>query len=338
MNVGEFYSRVPTMLGTKFQREDRMFDDRVTLVVAMPLKLPAFSFINFILQAFSKYAPTTFAELSDRRSADSPSNSTAEGTHVRCFERLLLAKIHGGNHPRTMQAAKVVSDHYRPQFPAVVPNIWADDSASLMRVVIEVRADPDMRQFREVDKLIADCNANGPLDVPGSRYTRVQCITRTFGKNAVEDLAIMDLAEVFISPHGAGQSNAYYMKPQRSMLEVRALHMGTTHTGWANMWQPLVSHQTGFGFFWWSLNIEDPELNDDSKLEKAGVETDPNNNARDRNMKLQWVPLKFMLGVIARVNNSKEVYGREHWDDKARHTSWTLLPGGVIEPAGAIFT
>lgn len=42
-----------------------------------------------------RYAPTTFAELSDRRSADSPSNSTAEGTHVRCFERLLLAKIHG---------------------------------------------------------------------------------------------------------------------------------------------------------------------------------------------------------------------------------------------------
>lgn len=102
--------------------------------------------------------------------------------------------------------------------------------------------------------------------------------------------------------------------------------------------QPLVSHQTGFGFFWWSLNIEDPDLNDDSKLEKAGVETDPNNNARDRNMKLQWAPLKFMLEVIAKVNNSKQVYGREHWDDKARHTSWTLLPGGVIEPAGAIFT
>lgn len=38
------------------------------------------------------------------------------------------------------------------------------------------------------------------------RYTHVQCITRTFGVDPVEDLAVMDLAEVFVSPHGGASS------------------------------------------------------------------------------------------------------------------------------------
>lgn len=104
------------------------------------------------------------------------------------------------------------------------------------------------------------------------------------------------------------------------------------------LFQPLISHQSGFGFFWWSLNIEDPSLNDNSKYEIDGSESGAHENARDRNVKLQWAPLKFMLSIIAGVNKSKEAYGKEHWVDKAEHTSWTLLPGGVIKPAGPIFT
>lgn len=92
-----------------------------------------------------------------------------------------------------------------------------------------------------------------------------------------------------------------------------------------------MSQETGFAFFWWSLNIEDLALNDNGRLEKAGLEDNEDLNARDRNVKLEWSALKFMLHMIAKVDCNKELYKSEYWE--RNHHSWTLLPNGIIEQA-----
>lgn len=97
--------------------------------------------------------------------------------------------------------------------------------------------------------------------------------------------------------------------------------------------QPQICHQTSYGFFWWALNIEDPALNDNSKYEVAGMETNDHLNARDRNIKLQWAPLKYMLSVIATVDRNKDLYKKDYYVQYAEHVTFSLLPGGVIQPA-----
>ena len=104
---------------------------------------------------------------------------------------------------------------------------------------------------------------------------------------------------------------------------------------WANHWNPLISHQSGFKLFWWGLFVEDPALVSVSELEASGIVDDA---IRDQNVVLLWQHLEPVLRRVASANKDPEAF-REVCGEKADHNVFKVVPGkSEPEPHGPLFT
>lgn len=241
------------------QSQRRIWDERVTLVLATPGSLPMDSFNRRLLKAFTIHHPTTFAKLSARYDVKHPSQATGEGRHVRCFRKLIVWRNLGGHFPGVWDSARHIL-HYYAKDGLPPDGLWKSQEPSVMRVLIESRAaDPRHtegtkcwgRHFFGLQKLLADCNAAGQ-DVfsrgvgSGSRWKRVECVAHSFGKSFAADLAILNKTDVLVGFHGAGQMNSYFMPQNSSIIEIRGRNGSAKEASFMNLWQPLISTQTNF--------------------------------------------------------------------------------------------
>ncbi len=80
---------------------------------------------------------TTLARFSARSpAAGAPSNSTAEGTRVRCFERVMMCRlIEPLQDESTWSSAQLLVNHYRPVLPEPVELRGVDTNSTLVVVV-----------------------------------------------------------------------------------------------------------------------------------------------------------------------------------------------------------
>ena len=126
MNLGEYTSSVPGLIA-RLQRLSAL-SPGVQLALAVPQKLPLEPFNAFLTQPFSRYAPVTLSQLSQR----------SEGSPA-CFRTVVLLKaLPQRLSPDVPAAAAAVAAYYRPLLPR---SPWAS-TGQVQRVVIEVRCRP----------------------------------------------------------------------------------------------------------------------------------------------------------------------------------------------------
>ena len=283
MNLAEFFKGVPTALN-RLQSAGAL-DSSASLVQFVPEKLPMEGFNRWILQAFSQHAPASLAEFSRLR----------EDHTGDCYQDVVLLKVAGGAFPAIPAAARAILDYYTPQLP---PSPWSSlGRAGVTRVLFETRPNRAMRQLGGMEDILGECAKRADLE----------CRTHTFG-NHTADMALMQGCDVLVSYHGAGQTNAQFMKKGSAMLEVHARDFGTKFLWWSAFWQPMIVMQTNFELFFWGLNVEDESLNTNSALEAEGLEKDATLNARDRYVTLQWQFVEPMLAKIQAVGRNATTY------------------------------
>eukprot|EP00884_Botryococcus_braunii_P010152 jgi/Botrbrau1/19138/Bobra.0077s0050.1 len=104
----------------------------VTYVLGTPWGSEVPKFLHPILRPFSKYEVTSLADFSSRLPASAPSRATAEGRHVRCFQKVAFCIEEGAVRP--------------------------------VRVLIETRPGP-VRNLDNREELVRQCNeAGGPWE------------------------------------------------------------------------------------------------------------------------------------------------------------------------------
>eukprot|EP00964_Phaeocystis_antarctica_P129459 scaffold93319_cov63-Phaeocystis_antarctica.AAC.3 len=193
-NLGEFLSRAPPA----FERAARTVQGsaakafkHLSVVIASPDKIPVPAFSVALLQPFTSLKPSSFADFSSRLPEDTPSNSTHEGRHLRCFERLLVWREVRDNRNQIPALGKTYRAYYAPQLAQldateVLP--WRDESPSTLRVLIERRRSYGRvgeRQFLQLDNLLAACNAQGATSGGGSARGGAQGGTRGGARGGV---------------------------------------------------------------------------------------------------------------------------------------------------------
>ena len=68
----------------------RVLPRNLSIVLHSPLKIPVPKWNIEALRPYSDYSPIGLADFSSRLPTSTLSDSTAEGTHIRCFRRLLI--------------------------------------------------------------------------------------------------------------------------------------------------------------------------------------------------------------------------------------------------------
>eukprot|EP00195_Chlamydomonas_chlamydogama_P011591 CAMPEP_0202908738 /NCGR_PEP_ID=MMETSP1392-20130828/47081_1 /ASSEMBLY_ACC=CAM_ASM_000868 /TAXON_ID=225041 /ORGANISM="Chlamydomonas chlamydogama, Strain SAG 11-48b" /LENGTH=341 /DNA_ID=CAMNT_0049598211 /DNA_START=22 /DNA_END=1044 /DNA_ORIENTATION=- len=151
-NLGEFFQRAPN---TMFHNIKWGFNGRnLSLVLAMPASLPVPPFNKLLLAPFTQYEVTSLASFSSRAPPNTPSRATWEGTHVRCFSRLVVCVLLGGRYPDMYDTAQAVYRHYRKQLPPASPDggpLFKGGNDTL-KVLLEIRGG-GMREVLNAEQL-----------------------------------------------------------------------------------------------------------------------------------------------------------------------------------------
>ena len=293
-NLNEWISRGPVAFhklqglerrnGTK---QKTVLPRNLSIVLHSPLKIPVPKWNYEALKPFSDYTPSSLADFSSRLPCHTPSASTAEGTHTRCFRRLLVWRYVREDRPYTArEIGRTMLKYHASTLDALdrsEKTFWKGgaDNPSVMRVLIEKRiayTKTGTRQFLELDTLLAACNAagsnwrhaahsngkesgdDGAAASSSSRWTTVECVAHAFGKHPkgiLHDMWVMRHVDVFVTFHGAGEMNAIFMPLHSSLVEVRGINASFSL---ADHWHPQISRGSGFQYFWWGLFVQDPTL------------------------------------------------------------------------------
>jgi hypothetical protein len=342
-NFGEFFSRAVAWLYV-YQMQRSILPRDITLAIYSPSKLPLAPFNIDLLRPFSAYAPLSFADLSSRLPSEFPSDSTYEGTHRRCFRKLMVWRDTGGSYPAMPPAGKHILQHYARRIETATRHFgsfWESSDPHTMRVLIETRPSKGARQFLELHALLEACRSwEGSFPAPSHNvqahpgFRTVECKAFTFGsKGFIYDLVVMKDADVLVSLHGAGEVNSNFMPYQSSIIEVRGNN--ATQLWMANIWNPLISHQSKFALFFWGLFVEDPLLVESSELDRAGLSDVPILN---QNVHLKWEHLLPMLQQVAVTNKDTNEF-RKRWGTMGDNVVWDVKPGHKeLVPHGPLLT
>lgn len=317
-----------------------------------------------ILRAFSSLEPISFATLSARLPPDTPSRSTHEGRHTRCFRHLLVWKANQDNFRWSLPTiGKAVLQHYLPAVERLSP-FWRSERSDVMRVLVEERAPSagaglPTRSLLGVGALLAECaSARHPFggsswrrrhslgQVPradewrsggGGRPAAVECRSHSLGATSfAQDLVALRSTDVLVLTHGSAEMNAVFMPYHSSLVEVRGLNADNYY---ANRWHPQISLASSFGYLWWGLLVQDPGLAQPSRLEtEGGLYNDSDWRSiayrkRDQDVRLLWRHLHVVLTEVARVGRSKEQYAALFGRGLEHHfatTAFEALPSGLV--------
>eukprot|EP00884_Botryococcus_braunii_P000262 jgi/Botrbrau1/10236/Bobra.0362s0025.1 len=305
----------------------------VTYVMGTLHGLPVPGFVHDLIRPFSKYEVQTLAEFSSRLPTNFSSSATAEGRHVRCFDKALVCQIldmaYFGT-PRDMApAAEHVFAWYKDRnllpinpagFSKRQPDAHGDGrTGRLIRVLVIVRK--NTREILNRKELMEACNAEDGL---------WECREFRFGSGLATDMAAVHSADVLLAAHGAGNQNFIFMRKGAALLEVNPMGwMRKTEGHEWSLFIPTTADKMGHKVRYFAINIADPELSEPSIYEKEGwvQKSVFEPKERDRNMRLPWAALKETLERIKGIKSQEEYLEMRRDGDNVLD----LLPGGVLQ-------
>ena len=166
-NLNEWMSRGPVAFH-KQQVARKVLPGNLSIVLHSPLKIPVPKWNLEVLKPFSTLAPSSLADFSSRLPPDTPSASTHEGTHIRCFRKLLVWREVREDRPYTaMHLGRLLLDYHAPTLRSLDTSerpFWRSRAPTHMRVLIERRntyGKTGTRQFLHLDTLLQQCQAVG---------------------------------------------------------------------------------------------------------------------------------------------------------------------------------
>ena len=156
-NLNEWISRGPVSFH-KYQVARPVLPANLSIVLHSPLKIPVPQWNIEVLRPFSTLAPSALADFSSRLPSSTPSASTHEGTHVRCFRKLLVWRDIREERPYTAaHIGPMLLDYHAPtlrHLDATERPFWRSRAKAHMRVLIERRntyGKTGTRQFLHLD-------------------------------------------------------------------------------------------------------------------------------------------------------------------------------------------
>ncbi|GFR49741.1 hypothetical protein Agub_g11898 [Astrephomene gubernaculifera] len=312
-------------------QEAGFFDRRVTLVPGVPPGTRVPSYTKFWYGSLSDRDVVSLSELSARRPADTPSNATWEGRHIRCFERMMGCRIRYDRYGlRFYNAGQHVARHYMPQYlsqsAAFEERLWQtrqvrlpSDPSVFKLVFISRNADQSAvgRTILNEAELVQRCNEAAGADLPpaawGVPYKKFFCFPHTFGESQLMDVWLMRRVDGVLGMHGAGLTNVLYMKPGGSAVEVRPYGFSGRES-WANRYARFKMSSMAeepWPVFWYGIDTFNASLSEPGMFEK---DDKPHYSkfrvikARDRHVRITWPSLRHQLLNMAAVARTHDRY------------------------------
>ncbi|GIL80178.1 hypothetical protein Vretimale_12976 [Volvox reticuliferus] len=328
-NAAETYRYIFEKLVTL--QEAGFFNRYVTLIPGVPPGTKVPSYTKFWYNSLSDRGVVSLSELSSRRSTDTPTNVTWEGTHIRCFEQIVGCRIrYDGYGLRFYNAGQHVVRHYMPHYLAQAASfeqqlfdmrqVRIPEGTDTLRVVFISRTPHQSTVGRTIlneAEMIQKCNSAEGADLPptewGVPYQKYFCFAHIFGENQLMDVWLMRQVDVILGMHGAGLTNSLYMKPGGSVIELRPFGFSGRES-WANRYARFKTsslRELPWSVFWYGVDTFNASLSEPGIFEK---EDKPHFSkfrtikARDRHVHLTWAALRNQLLNIAAVARTFERY------------------------------
>ena len=79
--------------------------------------------------------------------------------------------------------------------------------------------------------MLDECNGSRQWAhlLSSTKWKGVECRAYSFGSNLLEGMAVVRQADGWISLHGSGETNSFFLRPDTLKIELRAKEFGTTH-------------------------------------------------------------------------------------------------------------
>eukprot|EP00884_Botryococcus_braunii_P015304 jgi/Botrbrau1/2457/Bobra.0226s0016.1 len=289
-------------------------------------------YIHPILAPFTQYEVQSLADFSSRLPADFPSNATAEGRHIRCFEMLILCYIwdmaeYGTQMCDLPQAGESVYGWHRergslPRNPAGFQlGVGVDERAERsgkIKILIEAR-EGLFRNLMNMEELVSACNGD-----PEGTW---ECRGYHMGTGVERDMEAVRTSDVFVAVHGAATANMIFMREGTALLEVLPYGFTRYSQGWwPNVFNPTTAMRMGFRVRYYGINIEDPQLSQPSRFEAEGTWAFGHSPTRDRHVNLPWPALRHVLELV-RETRTLDAYLKLQMNGD---NVLDLRPGGVL--------
>ena len=187
---------------------------------------------------------------------------------------------------------------------AAISAAEAPDGDGPLRVIFVNRTRTKFsRSLTNLDVLLQRCASARRSGGIGGR--RVVCRAHEFGAGSLRaDVRAARAADVLVGTHGAGLTNAFFMRRGAALVEVRPYNFeGAWPDGYFRSLTALEQ-----AIFYFQVSSGSPKLS--SPVPKPDVSVW---DARDHGVELPWRTLRDVLAAVAAVNRSRERYLHRVW-------------------------
>ena len=279
--------------------------------------------------------------------------ATWEGMPQRCFEKLMVCCRKGGKKGggHLWNTGQVLARYYKPLAPKINLNFTSSSSGGRinsynsggggneddkqpqnnnynnnksLKVVFHRRSLAATRQLVNLQELLNQCKTWSYTEPTSNIVYSLDCSEWEF-TDILSSVAVSQVADVFVSLHGASEVNAYMMKPGSSIIEVIPFAFSKYAGPWGQfgLGSRTVS-QPGAELHWWLLQICDPTAFKPGNYEIEKVQPE-HMWFRDRHAILEWSALETVLRQIAYVGGDTTKYQGLFDEDK---WWWQVFSGG----------
>jgi hypothetical protein len=199
-----------------------------------------------------------------------------------------------------------------------------NNNSKSLKVVFHRRSLAATRQLVNLHDLLDRCKTWSYTEPTSNIVYSLHCSEWEF-TDILSSVAVSQVADVFVSLHGASEVNAYMMKPGSSIIEVIpfAFSKYAGPRGQFALGSRTVS-QPGAELHWWLLQICDPAAFKPGNYEIEKVQPE-HMWFRDRHAVLEWSALETVLRQIAYVGGDTTKYQELFDEDK---WWWQVFSGG----------
>ncbi|KAI3439062.1 hypothetical protein D9Q98_001472 [Chlorella vulgaris] len=234
------------------------------------------------------------------------------------------------------QAAQFVVRHSQPSLPATPVKYSASTDVSgngatrVLRVLFITRSPKvAVRQILNMDELLERCQGWKYTDPASSIQFAAECGVWQPGADLPLNIAAVRSADVVIGRHGAGMTNAFFMREGGAMVEIHSSGwVWQLFCGWRDREEPPMLQ-------WWGLTVEDPALLSPGQYELDGnplmyrVQT-KEKKGRDANMHVPWAGLAHVLEQYAGVQAAGGMPAYQARRKREKTVSYILRQGDVM--------
>ena len=90
---------------------------------------------------------------------------------------------------------------------------------------------PGIRQILNLQEALDECNSKTDWAnlLESTKWKGVECRAYTFGSDLLQGMAVAQQTDAWISLHGSGETNAFFLRPDTIKIQLRPKELGTTH-------------------------------------------------------------------------------------------------------------